>query len=187
MGAALVFAASLGFYFIDDMIETNASGSKLVNAFYCAVITLTTVGYGDICPTKQAPLAGKLFIVLISFLGLGVFCGPLLAVTSSWRHTIPGGLFAVALWTLAMGVMVFTYEGISTTDALYASVITGTTIGYGDLTPTTEVGKILVALYAVLVVGVTGVLLDISKERLIQFCIPSPPKIVPDKDDKKEK
>jgi hypothetical protein len=42
LGAALVFAASLGFYFIDDMIDRNASGSKLVNAFYCAVITLTT-------------------------------------------------------------------------------------------------------------------------------------------------
>jgi voltage-gated potassium channel len=147
-----------------------------------------SVGYGDICPTKQAPLVGKIFIVVISFLGLGVFCGPLLAVTSSWRHTIPGGLCAVALWTLGVGVLVFSYEGISTTDALYASVITGTTIGYGDLTPSTEVGKILVAFYAVLVVGVTGVLLDVSKERLIQFCIPAPPKVVPEEDaDKKEK
>ena len=94
----------------------------------------------------------------------------------------------MALWTLGVGVLVFSYEGISTTDALYASVITGTTIGYGDLTPSTEVGKILVAFYAVLVVGVTGVLLDVSKERLIQFCIPALPKVVPEEDaDKKEK
>jgi hypothetical protein len=42
MGAALVFVASLGFYFIDDRIDPSASGSKQVNAFYCAVITLTT-------------------------------------------------------------------------------------------------------------------------------------------------
>jgi Ion channel len=128
--------------------------------------------------------------VVISFLGLGVFCGPLLAVTSSWRHGIPGGMFAVALWTLGMGMAIFTYEGTSTADALYASVITGTTIGYGDLTPNSELGKILVALYAILVVGVTGVLLEVSKERLIQFCIPSaPPKavVVPKVDDKKEK
>lgn len=147
-----------------------------------------SVGYGDICPTKHAPLEGKLFLVVISFLGLGVFCGPLLAVTSSWRHDVPGGLLAVALWTLGMGVMIFTrFEGSSTADAVYASVMTGTTIGYGDLTPTSEVGKILVALYAILVVGVTGVLLEISKERLIQFCIPSPPKVVPEVKDKKEK
>ena len=90
-----------------------------------------------------------------------------------------------------MGVVVFTYEDIlSTTDALYASVITGTTIGYGDLTPQTDLGKILVVLYAILVVGVTGVLLDISKERMMQFCIPTiEPKVVVAVvvDDKKEK
>ena len=42
MGAVLIFVASMGFFFIDGMIDTNAPGSKMVNAFYCAVVTLTT-------------------------------------------------------------------------------------------------------------------------------------------------
>jgi hypothetical protein len=42
LGLTLLGIATMGFYSIDHMIDSNASGSKLVNAFYCAVATLTT-------------------------------------------------------------------------------------------------------------------------------------------------
>mmetsp|Transcript_24677 Transcript_24677/g.40847 ORF Transcript_24677/g.40847 Transcript_24677/m.40847 type:complete len:114 (-) Transcript_24677:132-473(-) len=54
--------------------------------------------------------------------------------------------------------------------ALYASIITGTTIGYGDLTPSTDMGKVLVAL-PLLVVNVVGAILETTKAYLIQFCM----------------
>jgi hypothetical protein len=42
LGAALLTTGTLGFYYIPGMIIDGAAGSHLVNAFYCAVITLTT-------------------------------------------------------------------------------------------------------------------------------------------------
>ena len=85
----------------------------------------------------------------------------------------------VLLSTYGMGFAVFRYEGhLSMTDAIYASVITGTTIGYGDVTPKTNMGKVLVAMYALLGVGVTGVVLDVLKEQWMQLCqIPPEPKV----------
>lgn len=136
------------------------------------ILLLNSVGYGDICPSEDCPIEGKFFIVFISFIGLGLFCGPLLSVTSSWRHSIPGGMVSLTSVTLAMGTCLFSMtEQVSTLEALYASIITGTTIGYGDLTPRTDLGKVAVALYALLVVNVIGALLEGVKEYLITFCM----------------
>lgn len=182
MGIALLFVASLGFYAIEGLIDKDATGRMEVNAFYCAVMTLTTIGYGDICPTstEQTGIEGKLFILIISFLGLGMICGPFLDVTAAiWRHQLlfpggggGGGILSLTMYTLGMGVCIFTYaEGLTLGEAVYASVITGTTIGYGDATPTTDIGKILVALYAIMVVNVWGSALQLSKEILMKFCM----------------
>ena len=42
LGVALVALGTLGFHEIPGMIAENAEGTRLVNAFYCAIITLTT-------------------------------------------------------------------------------------------------------------------------------------------------
>lgn len=42
LGVALIAAATIGFYYIPGMIDKEATGSHLVNSFYCAVMTLTT-------------------------------------------------------------------------------------------------------------------------------------------------
>jgi hypothetical protein len=55
---------------------------------------------------------------------------------SNLRNKVPGGNFALFLVTVGLGVVMFTNtEGMSAKDAAYYSVITGTTIGYGDLSP----------------------------------------------------
>lgn len=62
----------------------------------------------------------------------------------------------------------------------------GTTIGYGDETPKSDLGKVLVALYAILVVNVMAVLLQPSKDFLERLCrLPAIPKSVV-KEDKKD-
>ena len=71
LGGALVAAGALGFHELPGMIGgEGVSDNKWIDAFYCSVITLTTVGYGDICPTAPDD-TGKLFLVVLSFLGLG--------------------------------------------------------------------------------------------------------------------
>jgi hypothetical protein len=42
LGAILLTIGTLGFYYIPGMILDGAAGSHLVNAFYCAAMTLTT-------------------------------------------------------------------------------------------------------------------------------------------------
>ncbi|MDG6882399.1 voltage-gated potassium channel [Phocoenobacter uteri] len=56
---------------------------------------------------------------------------------------------------LLIGANIFytTIEGWSIIDALYFSVMTMATIGYGDLTPTTDVSKIFTIIYAFISIG----------------------------------
>ena len=64
-------------------------------------------------------------------------------------------LFQLLLLLLISGVAFYTYvEGWSFIDALYFSVITMATIGYGDLTPATTFGKVFTMFYALISVGV---------------------------------
>ena len=56
---------------------------------------------------------------------------------------------------IAVGTVFYHYiEGWSWIDAAYFSVITLTTIGYGDFSPTTDLGKLFTIGYIVVGVGV---------------------------------
>mmetsp|Transcript_21140 Transcript_21140/g.46104 ORF Transcript_21140/g.46104 Transcript_21140/m.46104 type:complete len:172 (+) Transcript_21140:1313-1828(+) len=153
------------------MISADAEGSLLINSIYCATMTLTTVGYGDICPSSDMTHIGRIFIVLLSFCGLGMFCGPVMDFASSWTQDVPGGAIGAALTTLALGVGLFTIlEDFSEVEAAYFSVVTGTTIGYGDYSPNSDAGKIAAALFAILVINVTGGLLEPACTFLSYYC-----------------
>lgn len=92
---------------------------------FTIISSRSSIGYGDICP-GDLTVYGKIFLVAFILSGLGVFCGPVMDVTSSWKRQIPGGFTAVATVVLGLGVTIFTsIEGVSHSDALYASIITG--------------------------------------------------------------
>ena len=63
---------------------------------------------------------------------------------------------AVIVIALLLSGSVFyaAYENWSYTDALYFCVMTMTTIGYGDLAPTTDVSKMFTIIYAFISIGV---------------------------------
>jgi CBS domain containing-hemolysin-like protein len=115
---------------------------------------------------------GKVFLVTFVLCGMGMFCGPVMDITSSWRTQVPhGGVIVLSSVVLGAGVAIFTsIEGVSNTDALYASIITGTTIGYGDLTPKSNSGKVAVALYGVVGINVLAVLLKPARDFFERLC-----------------
>ncbi|MBQ3482096.1 MAG: two pore domain potassium channel family protein, partial [Oscillospiraceae bacterium] len=83
------------------------------------------------------------------------------------RH-IKAILGALALW-LALLLLLLAAEGRSPAasirsfgDALWFSLITMTTVGYGDLTPVTPLGRALGAVFALCSVGVLAALISLG-------------------------
>lgn len=63
-------------------------------------------------------------------------------------------LLITSIIILAIGTFMYHYlEGWNYLDSLYFSVITLTTIGYGDLSPQTDAGKIFTLIYIVIGLG----------------------------------
>ena len=64
------------------------------------------------------------------------------------------GLLSLVLVTLGTGTLVYHWlEGWTWLDSLYFSVITLTTIGFGDLSPKTGIGKIFTMIYILVGLG----------------------------------
>ncbi len=60
-----------------------------------------------------------------------------------------------AIVTILIGVMFYHYvEQLSWLDAYYFSIITLTTVGYGDISPATPAGKIFTTVYIIVGVGI---------------------------------
>lgn len=59
----------------------------------------------------------------------------------------------LVFWLVGIGFYHFV-EGLALVDAVYLSAMTLTTVGYGDFTPQTDVGKLFTSVYAFLGIGV---------------------------------
>jgi voltage-gated potassium channel Kch len=65
------------------------------------------------------------------------------------------GVVILAMLTLVTGTFFYRWsEGWATVDALYFSVVTLTTIGYGDLVPTTTIAKLFTIMYSLIGIGI---------------------------------
>jgi hypothetical protein len=65
-------------------------------------------------------------------------------------------LFVVLFFTTVGALGMMAIEKLSFTTAFYWAVVTVTTVGYGDVTPKTDFGKIFTCVFATLAVGTVG-------------------------------
>jgi hypothetical protein len=71
------------------------------------------------------------------------------------RNERTRGIGIALLGLLATGTVFYTLvEGWTPLDALYFSVISLATVGYGDITPTTDIGKVFTIFFVLAGVGV---------------------------------
>ena len=78
-------------------------------------------------------------------------------------------LLSLTITVVSVGTVVFhLLEKWSWIDSFYFTVITLATVGYGDLTPTTPVGKIVAVIFVISGVGIFLAFLDKVVERRVE-------------------
>jgi voltage-gated potassium channel Kch len=92
------------------------------------------------------------------------------AIGRPWRDPEFRGLFTLVVVTLLSGTLFYRQvEGWSFLDSLYFSDVTLTTVGYGDLSPSTAAGKVFTILYVFvglgIVLGFVNAVAERSQER----------------------
>lgn len=79
----------------------------------------------------------------------------LLAVGKSWHVPAFRAGLALAVFILISGMVFYrSVEGWSWIDSLYFSATTVSTVGFGDLSPKTDLGKVFTVIYMFVGIGV---------------------------------
>jgi voltage-gated potassium channel len=68
----LVYLAACGIHFFERDVQPEEFGS-IIDSMWWAVVTLTTVGYGDVYPTTGG---GKVFTAIVTLIGVGLIAIP---------------------------------------------------------------------------------------------------------------
>ena len=80
LASALLYLTSVGIYYFEKDLQPEAFGS-VPQALWWSVVTLTSVGYGDVTPISTA---GKIFTSIILFLGIGLISVPSAILVSAF-------------------------------------------------------------------------------------------------------
>lgn len=94
-----------------------------------------------------------------------VIVGPFLATAGSLarvaRDPDTRNILTASGLLLLSGMVLFRFiEDLGWLDALYFSFITLSTIGFGDITPTTELGKVVTIVYSIAGLGILAALIN---------------------------
>ena len=81
----LVISAG-GIYLLENELQPDTFGS-MPNSLWWSIVTLTTVGYGDVVPITTG---GKMFAGLIGLIGIGMIALPAAIMASGFAENIQG-------------------------------------------------------------------------------------------------
>ncbi|CAO2144102.1 unnamed protein product [Urochloa humidicola] len=158
---AYLLAGTAAFYLAMDHMSGARTGSRVVDALYFSVVTMTTVGYGDLVPSTDA---AKLLACGFAFAGAALV-GASLSKAADYLvekqealvfralhlrdRDIEANRVRYKLYTaaaLASGTAFLVgVEGMPPVDALYCACATVTTLGYGDRSFATPAGRAFAA------------------------------------------
>lgn len=86
-----------------------------------------------------------------------------------WLDPTGRAILGVAATVVATGTVFYRFvEDVRWIDSLYFCVITLTTVGYGDISPTTTAGKVFTMVYVVVGIGVFVALVTTTAQHLIE-------------------
>ena len=78
-----------------------------------------------------------------------------------WSDRNTRGILVVVAWLLVAGTIIFMIiEDLSLVDGFYFSFVTLATIGYGDIAPATDLGKIVTVIYGIAGLGIMAALIS---------------------------
>ncbi|MEZ4816290.1 MAG: ion transporter [Bdellovibrionota bacterium] len=83
IASLIVYLASVGIYHFENEVQPEAF-SSIPHSIWWAVVTLTTVGYGDTYPIT---VEGRIFTTLILIVGLGIVAVPTGLIASALQKT----------------------------------------------------------------------------------------------------
>jgi len=160
MSSLVTFVCMVVVYFaVGGIYFAESRHWGFTDCMYFSVLTLTTIGYGDLTPKTDEQKVFSIFYVLVGFCILGYALGhigqyvakreerllmrQLKEARDGQEEMLPESfsvMWRVALsahgvlFFLAIGTLVFSLnENWSVLDALYFSTVSLTTVGYGDL------------------------------------------------------
>ena len=91
------------------------------------------------------------------------------AVRHSWKDPEFRGLAGLVIVTLLSGTLFYSeIEGWNLLDSLYFSVVTLTTVGYGDLSPSTATSKSFTMFYIFVGLGIILAFVNAVAERAME-------------------
>ncbi|MES1907961.1 MAG: hypothetical protein MHM6MM_000985 [Cercozoa sp. M6MM] len=157
--ATIAFCCVMVFVALNAAVFQAVHGWSYLDALVFVVSTLTTTGYGDVHPNDS--VLARLLSILLVVLSLTLAAAALsllverFLIYSMRRHKDQKenyiNLALLVCGFLLVGSIVFTLtEGWTFLDALYFSVMSIATVGYGDLVVTSTGGKIFVAIWLLL-------------------------------------